>query len=55
MDKIRMYQVEAEVLKGTNKGIRYLVGNPDILMTYEQTCKFKCACDTRRNLRLQVK
>ena len=45
MDKIRMYQVEAEILKGTNKGKRYLVGNPDIIMTHAEACKFKWACD----------
>ena len=40
-----MYQVEAEILKGANKGKRYLVGNHDILMTHAEACKFKWACD----------
>ena len=50
MGKIRMYQVESEILKGDNKGKRYLLGNPDILMTHAQACKFKRSCDTRPEL-----
>ena len=50
MDKIRMYQVEAEILEGVNKGKRYLVGNPDLLMTHAQACKFKLACDSHPEL-----
>ena len=50
MDKIRMYQVEAEILKGPNKGKHYLVGNPSILMTHAEACEFKWACDSRPDL-----
>ena len=39
-----MYQVEAEKLKGPNKGKRCLAGNPDLLMTHSQ------ACNTRPDL-----
>ena len=50
MEKTRMYQVEAEILKGDNKGKRYLVGNPDIL-TKDKEGFVRCSRKTQLTAR----
>ena len=50
MDKIRMYQVWRECLKGQNKGKHSNVGNDDVWMTHGEACHYKWACDSRPDL-----